>query len=108
MVKNDPKIPYSKENIIRCLCPTCPVQEDSLCAKKKLMESRELMQSEEILKGEDYPGMYCTNGKATCEDIDTNKNCICPDCAIHKEYKLDGAKPSFLYCKEGEVITFPK
>jgi len=67
------KIPYIKENIIRCLCPTCPVQENSTCAKEKMMNFQELLQSEDDPKPVDYPGMYCANGKAECEDIETEK-----------------------------------
>ena len=99
-------IPFTKENIIKCLCSTCPVQEDSQCAKEKMMKIQEMMQSEEEMMPQprDLPGMYCANGKAICVDIDTSKNCICPDCAIHKEYNLDNADPTFLYCKDGKAM----
>lgn len=100
----DANIPYIKENIIRCLCPTCPVQENSACAKEKLMNFQELLQSEEDLKPEDYPGMYCANGKAVCVDIDTDQNCVCPDCAVYKEKGLEEAIPDFLYCNDGKAM----
>ncbi len=67
------------------------------------MNMQEILQSEKDPKPEDYPGMYCANGKADCRDIDTLKNCVCPDCAVHKKYDLDNAEPSFLYCKDGKA-----
>lgn len=89
MNKKNPEIPYNKENIIRCLCPTCPVQENSACVKENMMNFQEVLQSSEDPEPEDYPGMYCANGKADCEDIDTGKDCICPECPVYKKYELE-------------------
>ncbi|HEY0196287.1 MAG TPA: DUF2769 domain-containing protein [Methanobacterium sp.] len=97
------KIPYIKENIIKCLCPTCPVQENSACTKEKMMNFQEILQGEENPKPQDYPGMYCANGKADCGDIDTDQNCVCPDCAVYKEHGLEKAVPDFLYCNDGRA-----
>jgi len=99
----NPEIPYNKDNIIRCLCPTCPVQQNSACVRGKMVNFQEVLQSREDLEAEDYPGMYCRNGKADCADIDTQKNCICPECPVYKKYDLEGAEPAFLYCKVGEA-----
>lgn len=96
-------IPYKKENIIRCLCPTCPVQENSNCAREKIMKTQEKLHGDEDIKPEDYPGMYCTNGEAECDDIDTDQNCVCPDCGVYQEFSLDKATPDFLYCKDGKA-----
>lgn len=96
-------IPYVKENIIKCLCPTCPVQEDSVCTREQMMKTQENLHGDGDLKPEDYPGMYCANGKATCEDIDTSKDCVCPDCGIYQEFNLEKAKPDFLYCEDGKA-----
>ena len=103
MDKKNLEIPYTKDNIIRCLCPTCPVQQNSACVKKKMMDFQEVLQSSEDPKPEDYPGMYCSNGKADCTDIDTRKDCICPDCPVYKKYDLKVADPAFLYCKDGKA-----
>lgn len=104
--RKSPKIPFTKENFTKCLCITCPVQEDSSCSKEKMLNIQEIMQDEEepSIKPNDYPGMYCANGKAFCADIDTTKNCICTDCKIYKDYNLDKANPTFLYCKDGKAI----
>ncbi len=104
MNKEKFEIPYIKENIIRCLCPTCPVQENSTCAKEKMMNFQELLQSEDDPKPEDYPGMYCANGKAECEDIETEKNCLCNECMVYKEFGLENAKPDFLDCSDGKAM----
>lgn len=107
-IRESPNIPFNMDNIPRCLCPTCPVQGESSCAKEKMMKMQEIMQSEEKEKmtpsPEDFAGMYCTNGKASCTDIDTSKYCICEDCSVHKEYDLDNANPTFLYCKDGKAM----
>jgi len=97
-------IPFKKENFIRCLCPTCPVQENSVCARDKIMKTQEKLQGEEDIEPQDYPGMYCTNGKAVCEDIDTDKDCVCPDCAVYKEFGLENAIPDFLFCNDGKAM----
>ena len=98
------EIPFNKEKIFKCLCPTCPVQEKSYCSKKKMMKLQDTLQNkDEPLKPQDFPGMYCTNGKAVCEDIDTEKNCICDKCLVYAEFNLDKADPSFLYCKDGQA-----
>jgi len=99
-------IPFTKENIPKCLCSTCPVQGDSECVKEKMMKIQEIMQSEEEMMPQprDLPGMYCANGKAICIDIDTTKNCICSDCTIYKEYNLENADPTFHYCKDGKAM----
>jgi len=96
-------IPYKKENIIKCLCPTCPVQEHSTCAKEKMMNYQNILQSEDDPKPEDYPGMYCTNGNAVCKDLDTEKNCICNECMVYKEFGLENAHPNFLFCGNGKA-----
>lgn len=80
------------------------MQENSVCTKEKMMNFQELLQSVDDLKPEDYPGMFCANGKAECEDIETEKNCLCPDCMVYKEYGLKDAKPDFLYCNDGKAM----
>lgn len=103
MVK-EVEISYTNENIIKCLCPTCPVQENSLCSKKKMVDMQDILQGDEDPRPPDFPGMYCANGKAECGDIETGKDCICPDCMIYQEYILENAKPDFLYCSDGKAM----
>jgi len=68
------------------------------------MNFQELLQSEDDPKPVDYPGMYCANGKAECEDIETEKNCLCNECMVYKEFSLENAKPDFLYCSDGKAM----
>lgn len=67
------------------------------------MKFQELLQSDDP-KVEDYPGMYCANGKAECGDIETGKNCLCNECMVYKEFGLENAKPDFLYCSDGKAM----
>lgn len=103
MMAKEFNIPYIKENIIRCLCPTCPVQQNSICTREKMLNIQEILQGDKEPQADDFPGLYCGNGEASCDDIDTNKDCVCPDCAVYKENGLDKAKPDFLYCKDGQA-----
>ncbi|MCE5214089.1 MAG: DUF2769 domain-containing protein [Methanobacterium sp.] len=98
------EIPFEKEKIFKCLCTTCPVQEKSNCSKEKMLKLQEILQNEkEPIKPQNFPGMYCTNGKAVCGDINTEKNCICDRCSVYTDFNLAEAEPSFLYCKDGHA-----
>jgi hypothetical protein len=35
------KVEFTMENLKKCICPTCPVQADSACAKEKMMKMQE-------------------------------------------------------------------
>ena len=39
-----------------------------------------------------------------CEDIETEKNCLCNECMVYKEFGLENAKPDFLYCSDGKAM----
>ena len=68
-----------------------------------MMNIQDILQEKKEVKPEDFPGIYCGNRKADCEDIETNQDCVCPDCALYKEYELENAEPDFLYCKDGKA-----
>jgi hypothetical protein len=106
MVRKSPNIEFNQENIAKCLCPGCPVQADSECAKEKLMKLQEIMQSEEktMPTPEDVPGVYCATGKAICTDIDPSKECQCPNCPMWKEYDLENGKPAGVFCRDGKAM----
>ena len=44
------------------------------------------------------PGMYCSTGKALCNDLDFEKECQCPTCPVWMENKLEKK----FYCQYGE------
>lgn len=85
------KIDFSVKNIKRCLCPACPVQKESECAEGKRRIMLEIAYSSEsgmYFERDRVPGMYCTTGKALCEDLNFNKDCQCQNCPVYKEYGL--------------------
>ncbi|MDY0385754.1 MAG: DUF2769 domain-containing protein [Methanolobus sp.] len=100
------KVPYLKENIERCMCSVCPVQADSKCAQDKLESSKKMMadlSGNDVPAAGDVPGIYCSTGKATCQDLDPDKKCICNTCDVWKEYVLESSKPSMYFCKKGRA-----
>ena len=94
-------IDFSVKNIKRCLCPGCPVQKESRCAEGKRRIMLEIAYSSEsgmYFERDRVPGMYCTMGKALCNDLDFRKICQCPNCQIYKEYNLENR----FYCKNSK------
>jgi len=99
-------VPYSEENINRCRCPQCPVQADSRCAQDEIQSSKQAMENlpaGEIPNPEDVPGVYCSEGKARCEDLDFGRQCICNSCDVWKEYDLKDADPNNHFCQHGRA-----
>ncbi|MDD4358605.1 MAG: DUF2769 domain-containing protein [Candidatus Pacebacteria bacterium] len=95
-------IDFTKENMERCRCSQCPVQGTSKCVKEKLNNIKNLRE-DEMPTSEDFPGMYCANGYAYCEDLDPEKECQCATCGNWKMYNLGNADPSQKYCQNGEA-----
>jgi len=99
-------VPYARSNIERCKCSQCPVQGDSKCAKDKLQSSGETMKKMpggEVPNPEDVPGIYCSTGKATCQDLNFDRQCICGTCEVWKEYGLEEADPNNHFCHHGRA-----
>jgi hypothetical protein len=100
-------VPYAEENINRCRCPRCPVQADSQCAQEEIKGLRQKMESlpaGEVPNPEDVPGVYCSEGKARCQDLDFDKQCICNSCDVWKEYDLKDADPNNHFCQHGRAV----
>ncbi len=98
------KIDFSVKNIKRCLCPGCPVQKESECAEGKRRIMIEIAYSSEsgmYFERDRVPGMYCTTGKALCNDLDFSQTCECPKCPVWEEYGLKNEKIMEYYCKYG-------
>jgi hypothetical protein len=94
------KVPLALDNVKKCLCPECPVQARSKCvAGLKSRLTAALKQNP--LRHEEIPGVYCGAGKATCTDIDPKKDCLCGDCAVYSQYKLEKGKPDLYFCSAG-------
>lgn len=99
-------VPYNEENINRCKCPLCPVQADSLCVQNRLQISRQELENApegEAPNPEDVPGVYCSEGKASCQDLNFERQCICGTCDVWKEYDLKDAGPNNHFCQQGRA-----
>jgi hypothetical protein len=94
------KLPFNVENVSRCLCPTCPVQEKSACVSGKLATIKAALAKTPLVRDE-IPGVYCSTGMATCKDLDPQQACLCGGCAIFGEYKLASGTPAGYYCRDG-------
>jgi hypothetical protein len=96
------KVPFTMANAGKCICGRCPVQANSQCVKEKLGKISEVMTPEKFVP-EAVPGLYCSSGMASCQDLDTSQNCICPGCPVFSEYSLDRGQPTDHYCKNGQA-----
>lgn len=97
-------IDFSMENIKKCLCNKCAVQIESQCVKDKqkimLLITQQDLDSPMRMDEERVPGLYCSTGRATCQDIDTKKVCKCNECPIWDEY---GLVPQRYFCRDGSA-----
>jgi hypothetical protein len=99
-------VPYTEDNINRCRCPLCPVQADSPCAQSKIKSLSQKMENApagEIPDPEDVPGVYCSEGKSPCQDLNFDRQCICGTCDVWKEYDLKDANPNNHFCQQGRA-----
>ena len=98
-----PTINFTMENIQKCLCTSCPVQENSNCIQEKnMILDDKISQGDLMLDADETPALYCLTGETDCSDIDTAKNCICLECPVYKEYQLDNRQPPLIFCQVGE------
>ncbi len=86
---------------MKCVCSICPVQADSQCSKDK--EKNKEMMGKKMPKPKDIPNLYCSGGKAACEDLDMKQMCICGSCPVWAQYNLVSAKPSMYFCRDGKA-----
>ncbi len=91
-----PRVEYSKDNIEKCWCGTCPVQAQSTCAKDLYEESKK---SQKLPPPERLGGLYCSTGKTICTDVNFVNLCNCPACLVWSENNL----ASNHYCKNGSA-----
>ena len=105
-MSEESKVPFTLGNIKRCMCPKCPVQADSKCAMDKLnnlVKGLESAREGVAPEPQNVPGVYCSTGKATCQDLNPQKHCICNTCAVWKEYHLQNVKPVMYFCQKGKA-----
>jgi hypothetical protein len=99
-------VPFVGENISRCKCPESPVQADSQCAQDQIKTSREAMEympAGDVPKPEYIPGVYCSSGKASCQDLNFDRQCICGSCEVWKDYNLKDVDPNNHFCQNGRA-----
>jgi hypothetical protein len=101
------KIDFSMENIEKCLCTRCAVQIESQCVKDKekimLLIRNQDLDSPMMMGPDRVPAVYCSTGKATCEDIDTRKVCKCTECPVWNDNSLKNTAPGTYFCRDGKV-----
>ena len=68
-------VPYTEENVDRCICPGCPTR--NACMNNRNQR------------------LFCAGGKTECEL--EKKGCLCGECPVQGEYGL----VNFYYCDEG-------
>jgi hypothetical protein len=100
--KEKSDIDFDRENMIKCLCSQCPVQRNSECAQNK-MKMLQISMKGMSPEPSDFPGMYCANGKAVCDDLDVHKKCQCINCEVWKKYELNSKKPDLNFCQNGKA-----
>jgi hypothetical protein len=98
-----PEIEFSIDNIMKCLCTNCPVQEKSKCSSEKLLKMQETIKSEDaIIKADDVPGLHCATGRAICQDLNFEEKCLCVQCQIWEDHHLENNKPLGSFCQDGK------
>lgn len=89
-----PNVAYTKDNVEKCWCGSCPVQTHSKCAR----DLYEAAKGNETLPApERLGGLYCATGKTICDDVNFVNLCNCPACLVWSENGL----ASNHYCKLG-------
>lgn len=97
-----PGVTFTATNVGKCLCTKCPVQSKSQCVSTKLSTIGDALK-QKPLNREAIPGLYCSTGTATCNDINTKQSCLCGGCAVFSENKLDKCEPVDKYCRDGRA-----
>jgi hypothetical protein len=100
---SDTRVPFTVENVMKCICGKCPVQAESQCSKAKKPDIPEALK-QSPLQADAIPGMYCGTGKASCTDLDMSKMCMCGACPLWEEYSLAATTPMGYYCRDGKAI----
>jgi hypothetical protein len=92
-----PQVAYTKANVDKCWCGTCPVQAKSKCAADLYEASKG---NPELPSPEQLGGMYCSTGKTICTDVDFVAMCNCTRCGVWGENDLSDNH----YCQYGDAV----
>ncbi len=96
------RVPFTRENANKCMCPECPVQADSCCVKQNSQKMGDVMTTE-FFQPQIIPALYCSSGFASCKDIDPERSCICGACDVYNNYRLGNEQPLDHFCKNGNA-----
>jgi len=100
-------IEFNLENLEKCLCGCCPVQNKDRCVIDKMKIMHEIAQDDLdasiMIEEERVPSIYCSTGKATSEGLDYNQECQCDKCYVWKENNLFSGEPPGYFCRDGEA-----
>ncbi|MFZ5998285.1 MAG: DUF2769 domain-containing protein [Nitrospirota bacterium] len=100
------KVPFTVDNVVKCQCPKCPVQGNSQCAKKLILNIQNTLKKESI-QPQEIPGLYCSSGISLCGDLNYRNACICGTCSIfNEEYDLAAYGPAGFFCKGGRAVAY--
>lgn len=110
--RSEGRVPLGPEVIMRCRCGVCPVQGQSACSEEAKTELllgvsrnvREKKGGRKSLSHEEFPGPYCSIGKAACGDLDPSKPCICGTCVVYKDYGLGSGRPVEHFCFNDKAL----
>jgi hypothetical protein len=90
-------VAYTQENIDKCWCGQCPVQVGSKCAAELYSAFKD---SGRLPAPERLGGLYCSTGKAICDDLSITNLCNCPGCLVWAENGLSANH----FCALGSAI----
>jgi len=99
------RVDYNLINMNNCACCICTVQRHvSKCARERTkriqaLEAREI-DAISLLKPKEFPWLYCSTGKAKCDDLDFEEECACSECEVWKEYDLGKDDNVDYFCKK--------
>lgn len=94
-------VDFTADNIAKCQCTNCPVQRGSACAADKKRALQGMQGAQLTASPKDVPNVYCSQGTASCGDLDFSQGCVCPTCQVWQANGLANYK----YCRNGSAET---
>lgn len=100
------EVEFNLENLDKCLCDCCPVQNQSRCVldKMKIMQeiSQEDLDSRIMIEKERVPAIYCAGNNVSLKSLDSLQECQCDKCMVWKENNLFSGEPAGYFCRDGK------
>jgi len=81
-----PAVAKTKENLMKCLCMSCPTYTEECKAKAK-PELEELKEGN--MDRTHAEAMFCAYEESNC--LSEEKECLCPTCVLFTEYNLENS-----------------